>query len=319
MDRIRAMELFVRVVETGSFTAAASALRLSRTRATTEIQQLEAHLGVRLLQRTTRRVSPTGDGTVYYEEVRRVLRELRDLEAGLAGAAASARGRLRVDVPASAGRQVIAPALPLFLERHPEIVVELGSTDRPVDLVAEGVDCVVRGGDVHDETLVGRRLADLPVVTCAAPAYLARHGTPRSPHDLEGHVFVNFFSPRTGRVFEVDWTPPDGSERIELRPPHVVAANDAGTFLALIVAGLGIAQTPLGPAVREAIRRRELRLLLPGWRSDPLPTHVLYPETRVVPARVRVWVDWLVGLYAEEAAEAERFLVQAEAAVMRRR
>lgn len=319
MDRIRAMELFVRVVETGSFTAAASALRLSRTRATTEIQQLEAHLGVRLLQRTTRRVAPTGDGTVYYEEVRRLLRELRELEAGLAGSVVTARGRLRVDVPAAAGRHVIGPALPRFLEGHPEIVVELGSTDRPVDLVAEGVDCVVRGGEVHDETLVGRRLADLPVVTCAAPAYLARRGTPRSPHELDGHVFVNFFSARTGRVFEVDWAPAEGGERIELWPSHVVAANDAGTFLSLVVAGLGIAQTPLSPGVRECIRRRELRLLFPGWRPDPLPTHVLYPETRVVPARVRAWVDWLVTLYAEEAAEAQRFLVQAESAAMRRR
>jgi len=319
MDRIRAMELFVRVVETGSFTAAASALRLSRTRATTEIQQLEAHLGVRLLQRTTRRVSPTGDGTVYYEEVRRLLRELRDLEAGLSGAVASARGRLRVDVPAAAGQQVIGPALPRFLERHPEIVVELGSTDRPVDLVAEGVDCVVRGGDVHDETLVGRRLGELPVVTCAAPAYLARRGPPRSPHELEGHVFVNFFSARTGRVFEVDWTPPDGGERFELRPPHVVAANDSGTFLALVSAGLGIAQAPLSPALRERIRRGELQLLFPRWRPDPLPSHVLYPETRVVPARVRVWVDWLVALYAEEVAEAERFRAEAERAAMRRR
>src|SRR5262249_3173718 len=192
-------------------------------------------------------------------------------------------------------------------------------TDRPVDLVAEGVDCVVRGGDVHDETLVGRRLADLPVITCASPAYLTRHGTPRSPRELEGHPFVSFFSARTGRVFAVDWTPPDGGERVELRPPHVAAANDAGTFLSLVVAGLGIAQTPLGPAVRQAIRDRELRLLFPGWRPDPLPTHVLYPETRVVPARVRVWVDWLVALYAEEVAEAERFRVEAERAAMRRR
>jgi LysR family transcriptional regulator for bpeEF and oprC len=319
MDRIRAMELFVRVVETGSFTAAASALRLSRTRATTEIQQLEAHLGVRLLQRTTRRVSPTGDGAVYFEEVRRFLRELRDLEAGLAGAAASARGRLRVDVSASAGREVIAPELPRFLERHPEIVVELGSTDRPVDLVAEGVDCVVRGGEVHDETLVGRKLAELPVVTCAAPAYLERRGTPRSPRELEGHVFVNFFSSRTGRVFEVDWSSPEGGERLDLRPPHVASANDAGTFIALATAGLGIAQTPLSRGVRERIRRRELRLLFPGWRPESLPVHVLYPETRVLPARVRVWVDWLVGLYREEERETQRFLVEAERAVMRRR
>ena len=319
MDHIRAMELFVRVVETGSFTAAAAALRLSRTRATMEIQQLERHLGVRLLQRTTRRVSPTGDGTVYYEEVRRLLRELRDLEAGLAGAAASARGRLRVDVAAVAGREVIAPALPRFLERHPEIVVELGSTDRPVDLVAEGVDCVVRGGDVHDETLVGRRLAELPVVTCAAPAYLERRGNPRSPQQLEGHVFVSFFSARTGRVFEVDWTPPGGGERIALRPPHVAAANDAGTFLSLVSAGLGIAQTPLSPGVRDRIRRRELRVLFPGWRPEPLPIHVLYPQTRVLPARVRAWVDWLVGLYREEERGAQRLLVEAERAATRGR
>jgi len=117
----------------------------------------------------------------------------------------------------------------------------------------------------------------------------------------------------------VDWTPPEGGERFELSPPHVVAANDADTFLALVVAGLGIAQVPLSAGVRERIRRRELRLLFPGWRPDPLPTHVLYPETRVVPARVRAWVDWLVTLYAEEAAEAQRFLVQAEGAAKRRR
>jgi LysR family transcriptional regulator, regulator for bpeEF and oprC len=319
MDRLRAMELFARVVETGSFTRAASALRLSRTRATTEIQRLEAHLGIRLLQRTTRRVSPTGDGAVYYEEVRRLLREVRELEAGVAGAVASARGRLRVDVPAAAGRQVIAPALPRFLERHPEIVVELGSTDRPVDLVAEGVDCVVRGGDVHDQTLVGRRLTELPVVTCAAPAYLARRRTPRTPHELEGHVFVNFFSARTGRVFEVDWTPPDGGDPVVLRPQHGVAANDADTFISLAVAGLGIIQAPLAPRLREHIRSRALRVLMPGWRPEPLPTHVLYPPTRVLPARVRVWVDWLVGVYAEEGKAAERFLVEAERGPARRR
>lgn len=313
------MELFVRVVEAGSFTAAASALRISRTRATTEIQALEAQLGVRLLQRTTRRVSPTGDGTLYYEEVRRLLRELREVEAGLAGSAASARGRLRVDVSGAAGRQLIAPALPRFLARHPEIVVELGSTDRPVDLIAEGVDCVVRGGDVHDQTLMGRRLAEFPVVTYVAPAYLERRGTPASPRELAGHVFVNFFSSRTGRVFEVDWTPPDGGEPLVLRPPHAVAANDADTFVALATAGLGIAQGPLGRVVRERIHRRELRLLFPGWRPEPLPVHALYPATRVLPARVRAWVDWLVTLYAEEEVEAKRFLVEAERAASRRR
>jgi LysR family transcriptional regulator for bpeEF and oprC len=177
------------------------------------------------------------------------------------------------------------------------------------------VDCVVRGGDVHDDTLVRRKLAEFPVVTLAAPKYLARRRTPRTPDDLGGHVFVNFFSSRTGRVFEVDWRPPGepNTAPIVHVPPHVVAANDADTWIALAVAGLGIVQTPLSTGVRALVERGALRLLMPGWRSEPLPSNVLYLATRHLPARVRHWVDWLVTLYAAEGEKAARFLAEAEA------
>jgi LysR family transcriptional regulator for bpeEF and oprC len=306
MDRLRAMEVFTRVVETGSFTAAAHALRLPKASASTLVQALETRLGVKLLHRTTRRVSATPEGALFYDEASRLLRELGDLESGLARATASPRGRLRVDAPAAAGRQVIAPALPAFLARHPGLTVELGASDRLVDLLAEGIDCVIRGGDVHDESLVARRLGELPVVTCAAPRYLAARGTPGSPDALDGHVFVNFFSSKTGRVFEVDWQ--KGDRTVERRAPHLVAANDAETWIALAVAGLGLVQTPCGPAVRRHVEQGDLVLLFPDWRPAPLPLTVLYPRTRHLPARVRVFIDWVVELYREETRAAAAFV-----------
>jgi LysR family transcriptional regulator for bpeEF and oprC len=308
MNRLDAMELFTRVVETGSFTAAAASLRIPRASATTRLQALEARLGVKLLHRTTRRVSLTTEGALYFEECSRLLKELGELEAELSEASARPRGRLRVDVPAAAGRHVLAPGLPAFCARYPEIVVELGSTDRAVDLLAEGVDCVVRGGSVHDERLAARKLAALPVVTCAAPGYLARAGTPKHPRELEGHRFVNFFSPRTGRVFEVDFE--RGGEVHSFVPPHAVAANDADTWLALAAAGLGLVQAPLGPQLRQLLGEGRLRRVLADWTVPALPMHVLYPQSRRLPARVRVFIDWVVEVYAAEAAAAERFFAR---------
>lgn len=306
MNRLDAMEVFARVAETGSFTAAARSLRIPRASATTRVQALEARLGVKLLHRTTRRVSLTSDGAVYFEECRRILNELAALEESLGAAAARPRGRLRVDVPASAARNLIAPALPAFLAKNPEVVVELGSTDRAVDLVAEGIDCVIRGGDVHDESLAARRLGALPVITCAAPAYLRQHGTPRSPRDLEGHHFVNYFSSRTGRVFEVDFA--RGDEELTLHPPHRVAANDAETWVALALAGLGLLQVPAAAHVRRLIEEGKLRRVLKDWAVPPLPMTVLYPPNRSLPARVRAFIDWVVVLYAKEVKAAEAFV-----------
>jgi LysR family transcriptional regulator for bpeEF and oprC len=306
VDRLRSVEVFTKVVELGSFTAAAQAMRLPRATATAAVQELEARLQVKLLHRTTRRVTLTPDGSVYYEEAGRLLRELAELETSLGRSAATPRGRVRVDVPAAAGRHVIAPALGTFLDRYPDVVVEIGSTDRPVDLVGEGVDVVIRGGDLHDDTLAARKLGELAVVTCAAPAYLARRGTPRAAEDLADHHFVSFFSAKTGRHFDVDFAR-DGVEAA-LPPRHRVAANDTDTWLALALAGLGLLQIPAGVAVRSAVERGELVRLLPEWSSEPLPLYVLYPRVRHLPARVRAFVDWVVELYREECRLAAAFV-----------
>lgn len=302
MDRLRSLELFVRVVELRSFSKAAGALRVPRATVTAAVQELEAHVGVRLLHRTTRSVSPTVDGQAYHDEVLRILRELSAADAALGRANRSPSGRIRVDVPAAAGRHVLAPALPAFLAAHPELTVELGSSDRPVDLLAEGVDCVIRGGDLHDESLVVRRLGELPVLTCAAPTYLAEHGTPATPDDLRRHEFVGFFSARTGRVFEV------GAGGEEWAPRHRVAANDADTWTALAVAGLGVLQTPVSKSIRERVADGALVPLLLDHPGEPLPLVVAWPANRHLAARVRVFVDWVQGVYREEVAEAERFI-----------
>ncbi len=304
MDRLRTVEVFVRVVELGSFTRAAGALGMPRASVTEAVQALEARLEVRLLHRTTRRLALTAEGALYFEEATRLLRELGELEGGLSGARQRPKGKVRADVPAAAGRHVIAPALPGFLERYPDLTVELGSTDRPVDLLGEGVDVALRGGEIHDEGLVARKLGALPVLTCAAPSYLARRGVPDSADALEAHEAIPFFSPRTGRAFAFDLAR-GGDERTWLGA-HRAMANDADTWVALTVAGLGLAQLPCSPAVREHLRRGELVRVLPDWDAGALPLFAVFPASRNLPARVRVFVDWLAELYAAECAEAER-------------
>ena len=295
MDQLVAMRSFVQVAELGSFSKAAEALKLPNATVSVRVAQLEEHLQVKLLARTTRRVSLTEDGAAYLERVQRLLSELDDIESQLSGAVQNPRGRLRVDVPAAAGRHVLAPALPEFLARYPEITLELGSSDRPVDLILEGVDCVIRGGLVHDEQLVARRLGAFEVMTCAAPTYLARCGTPSTPDELAQHCAVNFFSAKTGRTFAFDFER-DGQAR-EVQVPHRVSANDADTHLALTLAGLGIAQLPRTRVVAEHVDAGRLVPILTEWGAGRLPLYVMYPRNRHLSARVRVFVEWVVALY----------------------
>ncbi len=297
MDLIKAMQTFAKVAELGSFSRAAEALDLPNATVSQRVSQLEEHLGVKLLVRTTRRVSLSDEGTAYFDWSQRLLGEITEVEDRLRGRVGSPRGRIRVDVPASAGRHVIAPALPGFLERYPGITVELGSSDRPVDLILESVDCVIRGGNVLDESLVARKLGEFPVITCASPAYLGRFGTPASPQALEGHRAVNFFSAKTGKAMPLDFTI-DG--RVEETPlPHRVGTNDADTYRALVVEGLGIGQFPSSGVVLDALADGRLVRILEAWDPEPFPLFVMYPRNRHLSVRVRAFVDWAMALYAE--------------------
>ncbi len=292
MDRFTSMQVFVKVADTGGFTAAALALDLPKASVSQHVARLEQHLGVRLLQRSTRRVRLTDDGAAYYARIRHVLDDVGELEAGLVDARRSPRGRLRIDVPAAFGVHVLAPALPDFHGRYPDIRLEIGSSDRPVDLVAEGVDCVVRGGDVFDESLVGRRLESLRIVTLASTAYLRRHGTPTDPRRLADHALIGYFSTVNGAFSPYEFA--RGSEHVVVDGPFPIGFNDANAFLAAGAAGLGIFQAPCGAWVRAALRDKRLTQILKGWKCGSLVHTILYPSRRHLPMRVQVFVDWAV-------------------------
>jgi LysR family transcriptional regulator, regulator for bpeEF and oprC len=298
VDRFRTLEAFVCVAELGSFTRAAAKLDTPRATVTELVQALEARLGTTLLHRTTRRVALSQEGAAFYERASSILADLADAEDDLGGARVTPRGRLRVDVTASAGRHIIAPALPAFFARYPELELELGSSDRPVDLLSEGVDCVIRGGDVHDESLVARKLIDYETITCAAPSYLRAFGVPESAHALASHRFVNFFSAKTGRVFDNELM--RGDEIVRLRGEHSVAANDADTFLAAGRAGLGLFQIPLTRRLRDELEAGSLVRVLPDWSVPSLPIFAMWPRRRDRSARIHAFVDWVAELFEKE-------------------
>jgi len=297
MDRLQAMEVFVNVVDSGSFTRAAERLRLPKATATTLVQHLESHLRVKLLNRTTRRVTVTADGAAYYERCVRILADVQETESVLARTTSTPRGRLRVDVLGSFGRYVLIPALPEFFERYPDIQLEVGCGDRPVDLIEEGVDCVVRGGGPNqDPTLVGRKVASCSFITCAHRDYLLKHGVPRTPEDLMQHRCINYFSSKTGKAFE--WAFTREGERQVVSVSGNLAINDGDAYLSAGLHGLGIMQVPL-VQVQGALARGDLVRLLPDWSLDVRSVYVLYPQNRHLSAKVRVFVDWIAELFAE--------------------
>lgn len=300
MDRFDAMLAFARVVETGSFTKAANTLHLSKTSVTHLVQQLEARLRVKLLNRTTRRVNVTADGAVYYERVLHLLADLDDAETSLSGAALVPRGRLRVDVPSPLASTLLIPALPGFHARYPEIQLDLGVSDRRVDLIGENVDCVVRGGEVVDLSLVARRVGDLQLGVYAAPAYLARSGVPEHPHALENshHRIVGFLWARTGNA--VPYALQRGAQTFNVQGRYVLSVDDGNAYLAAGLAGLGVLWLPHYIA-RGPVSRGELLPLFEDWRLEPMPLYVAFPPNRHVSSKLRVFIDWVTALMAEHA------------------
>ena len=300
MDQLQSMRVFARVVETGSFTRAAASLELPKGTVTKMVQHLEGRLKVKLLNRTTRRVTVTPDGAAYYERASRLLNDLDDIEASMTNAQASPSGRLRVDVGSSVASLIVIPALPGFYERYPDIQLDLGVSDLPVNLISENVDCVIRGGELTDQSLVARRIANLPLVTVASPAYLKKHGTPAHPLDIEQgrHTTVAFFSARTGRFYP-EMFHKDGEE-IEVVGRYSVSVNDSNAHTAALRAGLGISQTALF-AVKGMLASGELVEVLPEWGRPSVPIHVVYPPNRHLSAKVRAFVDWAAELFGRQA------------------
>lgn len=290
------MRVFVRIAEAGTFAKAADALDIPRPTATKLVQGLERHLCAKLLQRTTRRMSVTAEGAAYYERAVQLIGDLNDMDALVARTRAQPRGRLRVDIGSSLANLILIPAQPSFRELYPDIQVSLGVSDRPVDLIGEGVDCVIRGGVLADTSLVARRIAELDYVTCASPAYLARYGTPRHPQDLkQKHDVVSYFSSLTERPFPLLFER-DG-ETLEITGHAIAAVNESTAHLTSLLAGLGIGQT-FGFMARPHIANGTLLPMLEDWHRPRHPLHVLYPPNRHLNAKLRVFVDWVANLFA---------------------
>ncbi len=300
MDRFDALQAFARVVEAGSFTKAAQTLHMSKTTVTQLVQQLEARLRVKLLHRTTRQVRVTPDGAAYYERVVRVLAELDDADTALSGATAAPRGRLRIDVPSPFARMVLMPALPAFHARHPEIQLDMGVSDRIVDVIGDNVDAVLRGGEVTVPSLIAKRVGDLQLGVFASPAYLEAAGTPAHPREIEDsrHRIVGFLRASKGTIMPIEMR--RGDEVLEVRGRYVVAADDGNAYLAAGLAGMGVLWLPRYMADPHAARG-ELVPLLTDWEMAPMPMYLAYPPNRHVSAKLRVFMDWIEALMARHA------------------
>lgn len=293
MDRIDHLRVFVRIAACRSFAQAADQLGLPRATVSLALQQLESRLGARLLNRTTRRVGLTQDGEALLERAAALIADMEDIEQQFRPSAGRAVGRLRVDVPSRIARRLIAPALPELLGLHPDLQVELGSSDRAVDLVHEGVDCALRIGPLAASSLVARPLGEIELINCASPAYLARHGTPREPKELAAHEVVDYVSPSSGRSVPWEWVA-DGQTHT-VQPRSRVSANNAETYIACALAGLGLIQIPAFD-VQHHLRSGELVALMPEARAAPMPVHLVYPHRKHLSRRLQVFMAWVEAL-----------------------
>lgn len=302
MDRIDLFRIFSRVVECASFTRAADTLGVPRSSVSAAVQELEGRVGARLLHRTTRKVSPTQDGAAFYDRCQRVIADVEDTENLFRQTAAQPSGRLRVDVPGRIGRLIIAPALPGFLDRYPQINIDLGVTDRAVNLVEDSLDCVLRVGPLSDSGLIARPIGRLALINVASPAYLARHGTPHVPDDLERHWAVNYASPSSGRVEDWEWLEDGVLRAVPMRGR--VTVNSAEAYIACCLAGLGMIQIPAYD-VRSYLDTGDLVEIMPEHRAESMPMTLLYPHRQHLSRRLQIFADWLVDILKRQILEPE--------------
>jgi DNA-binding transcriptional LysR family regulator len=300
MDRFDAMRVFARIVERRSFTAAADDLDLPRSSVTDAVKGLEARLGVRLLQRTTRQVSPTLDGEAYYQRCVSLIADMEDAEGAFVGAKPS--GQVRVDVHGTLARHFLLPDLPRFRQQYPDIRLHLSEAHQPLDMIREGFDCILRAGELSDSPLIRRRLALLERGTFASPEYLRRRGTPQTPDELGGHEMVGFLSPDTGEILPLVFG--TGGKTRQVTLPALVTVTGPETNVACACIGLGLIQVPRYRASSELAGGRLVEVLS-GFPPSPLPVHVLYSHTRHLSPRLRVLIDWMAEQFRDRLSSTE--------------
>lgn len=296
LDRIQAMQIFVRVAEAESFIHAAEALSLPASTVTSTIKNLEKYLQVRLLNRTTRRVSLTPEGAEYLTQCREILDLIEHTESNLTNAIKQPQGRLRVDMPAGIAHSVIMPNLQEFQRRYPDIYLMIGVSDRQVDLIKEGVDCVIRMGKLENSTLVARPLGEFRWVTCASAAYLKEKGTPQTPDDLAHHRAIHYFSGNNRHADEMRFV--RNGEKKTVQMNGTVAVNETELYIKMCLEGYGLAQLA-ERLVTEHLKEKRLIAVLQDWCPSPVPVTLLYPHQRFLSPAVRVFSDWMAELISD--------------------
>lgn len=297
MDQILAIRTFVRVAEAGSFAKAADQMNLPRSSVSKLVQDLEAHLGAKLVERTTRSVTITVEGLAYHERALRLLADLDEMDGTVAGARSAPKGRLRVDIGSVMANQILIPRLPEFQSLYPDIDLLLGVNDRSADLVGEGIDCVIRGGLLADSSMKARKLCELDFVVCAAPSYLAGKRRPEHPDDLREHRIASYFSASSGKPFPLLLQ--RGEERYDYAPAMPgMSVNESTAHLNCMLAGLGIGQS-FGFLARPHFKTGSLIELLPEWKPALRPLHLVYPADRFPNARLRVFADWAADIFKQ--------------------
>ncbi|KAF1715749.1 LysR family transcriptional regulator [Pseudoxanthomonas sangjuensis] len=295
MDMLETCRVFVAVAELGGFTRAADRLGQPKASVSLAVRRLEAALGTQLLHRTTRRVQLTHDGAAFLERCRDLLDDADELQAMFRTEPRSLRGRLRVDMSSPMAARYVIPRLGEFLDRHPQLEIEIGGAERRVDVAGEGYDCVLRIGAILDDSLVARPLGALRIVNCASPDYLRRFGTPRRIEDLAAHRLVHFVGTFGQR--SAGWEYPVAGGYANLPMPGAVTVNNAAAYTAAALAGLGLIQTP-AIGMRELLESGQLIEVLADFPAEPMPVTLLYPRRRHLPLRVRMFMDWMTDVLA---------------------
>jgi DNA-binding transcriptional LysR family regulator len=301
LDQILALRTFVRIAEAGSLAKAAGSLNLPRSTVSKLLQDLEAHLGTRLVSRSTRATTVTPEGAAYHQKALRLLADLEEMDAEAGDGSARPSGRLRVDIGSNIANLILIPELPSFIEEYPDVELALGVSDRAVDLIGDGIDCVIRGGALSDSTLIAKRLCELDYVLCAAPSYAERHGLPETIADLqEHHRALGYFSASTGSAFPLRFQVDGG--RVEIRPRLMMSVNESTAHMTSLLAGLGIGQT-FEFVARPHLRDGRLLEFLADLQPAPHPLHLVYPASRTPSAKLRAFANWASAMFQRIARE----------------